>query len=72
MTNHFLKDPKWLINIHYFINLLNISCGMKILALHVDLHTSHYQLVDPRNENEIWDPEHHFINATLSLQQSLQ
>jgi hypothetical protein len=27
----------------------------------VDLHTSHGQLVDPRNENEIW--EHPFIGA---------
>jgi hypothetical protein len=27
----------------------------------VDLHTSHGQLVDPRNENEIW--EHRFIGA---------
>ncbi len=72
MTDHFFKDPKWSINIHYFVNLLKISTRMKILALQVDLHTSHYQLVDSRNENEIWDLKHHFIRATPSLQQSLQ
>jgi hypothetical protein len=49
---------------------MNISIGTKILALQVHLRTSHYELVDPGNENEIW--EHHFIGATPSLQQSLQ
>ncbi len=36
----------------------------------MDLYTSHYQPVDLRNENEIW--EHPFIGATPSMQQSLQ
>jgi len=70
MTNHFLKDLKWSINIHYFVDLLNISTAMKIWVLHADLHTLHYQSINPRNENEIW--EHNFIGATPSLQQSLQ
>jgi hypothetical protein len=29
MTNHLLKDPKWLINIHYFVDLMNINIAMK-------------------------------------------
>jgi hypothetical protein len=58
MTNHLFKDPKWLINIHYFVDLMNISIGMKILTLQVDLHISHYQQVNlgTENENENWEP----------------
>jgi hypothetical protein len=70
MTNHFkFRDPTWLINIHYFVNLM-FNIGMKVLALQMDLHTSHYQPIDLGNENEFW--EHHFIGATPSLQQSVQ
>jgi hypothetical protein len=62
-----------MVNKHTLLcKLVDISTRMKILTLHVDLHTSHCQLVDPRNENEIWDSEHRFIKATPSLQQSLQ
>jgi len=32
MTNHLLKDPKWLINIHYFVDLMNINTAMKNIS----------------------------------------
>jgi hypothetical protein len=32
MTNHLLKDPKWLINIHYFVDLMNINTTMKNIS----------------------------------------
>jgi hypothetical protein len=37
---------------------MNISIGMKILTLQVDLHISHYQQVNlgTENENENWEP----------------